>query len=104
MFTGVTGIIDENGRPVFVVPVDLPAEGCRICVTDTALEFFSGVTHVGHVEENIDDAILLLVLQQKEVGLISWPSEKTPCPDYLTHIAVVEDKRTPMQDAKKSSA
>jgi hypothetical protein len=92
MFESVQIVIDVFGRPIFVVPFDLPAEGCRVAVTEEALDFMAGTQQVGHVDK-VDSAVLLLVAQQKEVGLIAWPSEEVPCPDHLTHIAVVQDKR-----------
>jgi hypothetical protein len=95
IFTGLQIIMDEAGRPHFVLPVDLPENKYRVQVTDKALDFYADDKQIGHIK-NVDDVLLLWVSQQKEVGLISWSLEAEkrgdPCPDTVTQVATVEDK------------
>jgi hypothetical protein len=100
IFTGVIGVLDDYGRPIFVVPVDLPQQEPgkpetqpRIHVTDTSLDFYLRKKLIGRVDKNIDDTILVLASLQKEIGLIAWSAQDEkngiPVPTNLTHIATV---------------
>jgi hypothetical protein len=93
MFQTVQIVMDVFGRPIFVVPVALPASGCLIQVGDEALEFLDGDRRLGRISD-VAPEILALVAAQAEVGLISYPeNSREPCPDSLTHIASVRDLR-----------
>lgn len=124
IFTGVIGVLDDYGRPMFVVPVDLPkqdpakpATQPHIKVTDNSLDFYVGNKLIGRVDKNMDDNVLVLASQQKEIGLIAWSTQDEqngiPCPDHLTNIATVENmpgtavaqnKRAPAAKARVSLA
>jgi len=124
IFTGVIGLLDKYGRPIFVVPVDLPQQDRArpetqpsIHVTDHSLDFYLGKKLIGRVDKNMDDAILVLASLQKEIGLIAWSAQDEkngiPVPTSLTHIAIVENmpgtavmqnKRAPDTKSKVSPA
>lgn len=90
MFHSAQLILDVFGRPVFVLPVDLPREGCHLRVSEGAIDFAVGQKDIGHIDIE-DPALLALVAMQKTVGIIAWPEEsRVPCPDRLTHTATVE--------------
>ena len=90
MFHSAQMVLDVFGRPIFVLPVNLPKEGCHIKVSDTALDFMVATDCIGHIEQ-LDPTILALVAIQKTVGIIVYPENSdTPCPSYLTHVAKVE--------------
>jgi len=90
MFENIELILDVFGRPVFVLPVELPKEGCIVSVQHEGLLFFTAQGCIGKVG-SVDDALLALVASQKEVGIIVYPEGSTsPCPSCLTHIAKVD--------------
>ncbi len=90
MFRSAQMILDVFGKPVFVLPVDLPKEGCHIRVSDTSLDFAADSMDIGHIE-GLDPILLALVSQQKTIGIIAWPENSPhPCPSCLTHTATVE--------------
>lgn len=90
MFHSAQLILDVFGRPVFVLPVNLPKEGCHLRVSDKAIDFAVGKNDIGHIDIE-DPALITLVAMQKTVGIIAWPEDsKAPCPDRLTHTATVE--------------
>ncbi len=90
MFHSAQMVLDIFGKPVFVLPVELPKDGCHLKVGDRAIDFMVNEDRIGQVSD-IDPAILALVASQKTVGIIVYPENSSkPCPKHLTHIATVE--------------
>lgn len=81
-------LLDTYGRPVFVLPQDLPEGDCTIRPDEGVLEFFVGNQKVGNIRD-VPDELVTLVAVQESVGMIVWADESKACPDSLTHVATV---------------
>lgn len=93
MFDTVEMILDTYGHPIFVIPEEPVGEEISVAVKDGGIEFFSGSDCIGDVEID-EDSTVYLIAMQKKLGIIAWDERKTAvCPEYLTHVAKVVDKR-----------
>lgn len=87
-FQSAEVILDKFGRPIFVLPEELPEGECLLQLHDGFIDFTIGGRTIGHLE-NLMPELVALVHLQPQVGLIVYADESKPCPDHLTHVARV---------------
>lgn len=85
-------IMDAMGRPIFVLPIDLPEGDCVIDLHNEEIEFKVGNERVGVVPSAMPEMIAWLSVS-KQAGIIVYTDESKPCPDALTHVAQLNDVR-----------
>lgn len=87
-FQSAEVILDAYGRPVFVLPEELPPGECQIHVHDESLDFTVNGQKIGHLGD-VTPELLVLVHLQPKIGLIVYADTTKPCPSTLTHVATV---------------
>ena len=85
-------VLDGLGRPVFVLPVDLPEGDCRIHIHDESVGFSIENQDIGNIHSLVPEVIAWLA-SHEQAGIIIYSDENQPCPDSLTHVATIYDQR-----------
>ena len=85
-------ILDQYGRPVFVIGEDLPDGMCEIHLHDEEIEFHVENQQVGQLKSPMPEMIAYLATNA-EAGIIVYTDDSQPVPTALSHVASLKDKR-----------
>ncbi|MCB1538933.1 MAG: hypothetical protein KDJ49_08210 [Alphaproteobacteria bacterium] len=95
MFDSALLVIDEQARPVLIIPQELPEGNTFVNIVEGGIDIGVGNKVYGAVREMHDTSLALLGLQD-ELGLATFRGE-TPdeqMPDEIQYVATVTDTRT----------
>lgn len=85
-------VLDNFGRPVFILPEELPAGDCRISVYDESVDFSVSEKNIGDITGILPEVIAWLATHE-QAGIIVYHDDSKPCPKQLTHVAAISDLR-----------
>ncbi len=94
MFDTAFIVIDEQARPVLIIPEALPAGEAFLNIVENGINIGVGEKVYGEIRDMEDTSLALLGLQDT-VGMATFEgnTENDPLPEEIQYVATVTDTR-----------
>ncbi len=94
MFDTVIVLLDDQARPVLLIPEDLPAGDTYVDIVSQGIDIRVGEAIQGSIRD-IDDTSLAMLGLQDKIGMATYKGTKETdtLPDTIQYVASVRDTR-----------
>jgi len=93
MFDTAYVLVDDNARPVLIIPEYLPEGATYLNIVEGGIDIGVNDNVLGRIRD-MDDASLMILGLQDEVGMSTFEGkEGEDMPDTIQYVATVRDTR-----------